>query len=170
MKKQGGKRKRPGTKSKKTEGCMRGWREGRERDKSSGVERWQARSWMQPLRAWWLNATKMSTTPRCSQCSHSAQVGLKNTAARTSREEIQCACVCAHAHASTSYATALFLQAPQNKSCLRAAVEKYSVPSCLALRGPWFNYRQQWESCTESAKEQLISFHRVPSVQVSKEK
>lgn len=42
-------------------------------DKSGSVERWQGWSWMQPLWAWWLIATKMSTFHPCSQCNRSTR-------------------------------------------------------------------------------------------------
>lgn len=57
-----------------------------QRDKSRSVERWQGWSWMQPLWAWWLIATKMSTCPRCSHCSHSARGVFINTVALTSQK------------------------------------------------------------------------------------
>lgn len=85
-------------------------RESSLRDKSSSVERWQGWSWMQPLCAWWLIATKMSTSPFCS---HSARGVFKNTAALTSRggDRVREWVFLK----SRAYATVLFLQDPKIK-------------------------------------------------------
>lgn len=108
--------------------------EGGLRDKSSSVERWQGWSWMQPLLAWWLIATKMSTFHPCSQCNHSTRCCFLNPACHPDRlGRTRCtSCVCA----CMPYATVLLLQALKINlvwALLWFAVERFSVPSCLSL-------------------------------------
>lgn len=139
---------------------MEGGRERSVRDKSSSVERWQGRSWMQPLWAWWLIAPKMSTSPPCSQCNHSAQGVFKNTAAPTSRGG-DGACCCAVL--KRAYATVLWDPEIKKKGqhnvpvweLLWFTVEKFVlsfVPSCLALTDYWLHCWVLWEKMSKKCK------------------
>lgn len=110
-------------------------------DKSSRVERWQGWSWMQPLRAWWLIATKMSTSPRSSQCNHSARGVFKNTAAPTSQGgDEACVCTCFFFFLKSLCNCSVFENSKNKRAILFKSCHDivlrglfFSVPSCLAL-------------------------------------
>lgn len=103
-----------------------------QRDKSSSVERWQGWSWMQPLWAWWLIATKMSTCPRCSHCSHSARGVFINTVAPTSQKG-DGACVL---QVESLCKRSVFVSSKNEKELHNPVLLKslfFSVPPCFCL-------------------------------------
>ena len=111
-------------------------------DKSCSVDRWRGCPWIQPLSAWWLIAIKMSTSPGCSHCSHSARCVFRKYSRPDKQErtrsvrasEVHSLCKCS-----------VFIDPKNKNGCFTTVFEScydwwmkgrfFSAPSCFTLMG-----------------------------------